>query len=445
MKKTIWNAQIPTLLGIVIILVGIAATSFLTKKGVPFVGKASLLETPNEIRITNITDASFTVSYITAGQFLGSIAYGTTEKTENIAIDQVDEKTQTVVPRNIHTIMVENLSPSTKYFFTIISGETIFLDNGQPFTVTTGPQLKETSSKTMEIKGTVISEETAENQPIVYVTAPNAQTLSTQVNKDLSYRLSLSNMRTQDLSSYISLSPNTVLTMLIVGSTQQSNATLFASQINPVPGIILSKRYDFTLNTMPQATSSAMIGFPSFIASPSALKTPQIINPAKNESFTDQKPQFRGTASPSAEVEIEIHSDEQIKTKIVAGKNGTWTFRPQEPLSEGEHTITIKTRDQFGILKIITQTFTVYAEGSQVGQSATPSATLTPTKAAATPTPTPTSTPTITATPSPTPTLIPLPPIPPPGTSSLLPLTIAALGTIASGFLVLRFLRGGTA
>ncbi len=454
MKITIWQKRIPTLLGITVILFGIAITTLFTKKGVPFIGTAAPSETPKNIRITNITDTSFTVSYITDTELLGSIAYGQNEKMENTVIDDEDKPTNMVKPRLLHTITINNLSPSTTYLFSIISGTTTFLDETKPFSVATGPNIEELPLQEVLMNGKIIFPDNTAKEAIVYIASPNAQTLSTKVKSDGSYSLILSTMRTQDVSSFVSFAQTIPLTMLVVGPLTQSHVNLSSNQVTPVPTIILSKTYDFTIDITPVATPSGTLGFPFFSASSSAAQTPQLVAPKKNESFTDQRPVFRGTASPSTEIEIEIHSDEQIKTKVKTSNNGTWIFRPQSPLTPGEHTITIKARDQFGILKTITQPFTVYAQGTQVGQSATPSATLAPTIAiTTTPTPLPTAVITITPTPTfvPTPTLtkpIPTPtivllPIEAPGSSSFIPIAIVAFTIITTGLFLLRFLRGG--
>ena len=46
MRNTIWGKHIPTLLGIAIITISIALTSFLVKSGTIFIGQAEPLETP---------------------------------------------------------------------------------------------------------------------------------------------------------------------------------------------------------------------------------------------------------------------------------------------------------------------------------------------------------------------------------------------------------------
>ena len=144
---------------------------------------------------------------------------------------------------------------------------------------------------------------------------------------------------------------------------------------------------------------------------------------------------------------------------MISDNNGSWSFRPSVPLSPGEHTITIETQDNFGILKTISQKFTVFASGAQVAESATPSATpaitITPTTTQAI-TPTvfisPSATPLITQIPTIAPTVVvtippTIPPITipittpaPPGSSSSLILTSISIILIFTGSVLLFLL-----
>jgi len=218
-------------------------------------------------------------------------------------------------------------------------------------------------------------------------------------------------LRNSDFSSYYNFNQNTILKMLVLGDSLKSNVTLSINQINPVPTITLSSDYNFTSNNEPIASASANIqSFPVFTSTSSGSKNeaPQILTPQQDQSFTDQQPQFKGTALPNESVQIIIHSDEQIQTNVKANAGGTWAYRPSAPLSPGEHTITILTKGVDGILKSITESFVVYAEGQQVNPGV-PSGTPIPTKKpTVTPKPTlsPVPTPTATLTPTPTATVI---------------------------------------
>lgn len=462
MRNDFWNKRIPTLLGIFIITIGIGITSILVKNGVIVIGRAAGGEIPQNIRISNIQDSSFTVSYATTQSNFGSISFGRDKTMGKIALDDRDQSTGIVKPYGTHHITIKNLEPQTKYLFSIVSGQTTFQNtenSDNPFEVITGPILKTPPPSQQPMAGKIImANGSSPSEVIVYINIQNAQVISTLVKSDGNYILPLNNLLKQDHTGFFPLSETTIIQMLVVGVSEESNIKLLANQINPVPIITLSKNYDFISSTSPVATSEASLNstktsFPSFSINPKENTTPQIIAPKKDEKFSDQQPQFSGSASPGAKIKIIIHSDENIQTQVVVDQNGRWTYRPDSKLSPGEHTVSIIAPDQFGILKTISQTFTVYAAGTQVNESATPSATptlaLTPTviaTASITISPTPSSTPTPTLTPIPTPTsAIINPTISPPGNSTLITGGIAAAASITLGLLLFLVTRGSKA
>ena len=425
MKKTIWDKRIPTLLGMLLIVVGIGLTSFLVDKGVIFIGRASPATNPQNVRITNITDNSFTVSYNTDAQVIGSLTYGKDQNLGQTALDDRDQQTESLVNHKIHSITVRNLSSATKYFFSITSGQDKFLNNGVPFETVTGVNVANPPSEQKPIVGKVVMPDgNTPSEGIIYITTDNSQVISSLLRGDGTYLIPLNSVRGQDLASYLDFSTVKSLKMLIFGDGLSSNVSLSINQINPVPTVTLSQNYDFATGIQPIASSSAQENTIESFPSPkpngnASSKTPEILAPQENQSFSDQQPLLKGTAEPNETVKIIIHSDAQIQTQVTADANGNWSFRPTTPLSPGQHTISITTKDINGILRTITQTFTIYAAGSQVNPVANPP-TATPTPLAspspsATPTPTPTptpiptvaSTPTASATPTPTPTPIP--------------------------------------
>lgn len=405
MKKPILEHRIPTLLGLLLLVIGVGATSYLTSVGINLFGQASAPETPENIRITDVSDTSFTVSYKTATSVAGSLTYGKTETFGSIAVDNRDQQQEILSPHAIHYITVRTLTPETTYFFAIVSGETTFLDkNDKPFTVTTGPAIKGKPSTTLPASGKIIlSTSGTLDEAVIYLSGKETQTISALVKPDGSYILPLNTTKTKNLNAYASFTDNQEFTGLVIASTTQTSFTLLVNQTNPIPTLILGQNYDFTLNTDPlknddtnlTATLSAQLRFPSFEASTNT-RAPQITTPKEDEAFTDDKPLFKGVASPGASIKIEIHSLENIQEQIKVDTRGNWSYRPTKALSPGEHTISITAPDQFGIFKTITQNFTVYASGSQVNESATPSAQ-------------PTLRPTVTTAVSPSPTLIPSP------------------------------------
>jgi hypothetical protein len=406
MKKNFWDQRIPTLFGILLITLGVGITTFLVNQGVLFKSNASLTNQPQNVRITNIIDSAFTVSYETESRVIGSLNYGEDQKLGKSALDDRDQQTGSLTSYNIHNITVRNLSPQKKYFFSINSGQEAYINSNQPFEVTTGLNISESPPSQDPISGKILlSDGTTPKEAIVYVTADNSQVISTLAKPDGSYILPLNSLRTNDLSSYYTFSGNGNVKMLVFGDSLTSNVLLSLEQTRPIPTIILSKDYDFRQSQSPVApVTGNLASFPSFTSTSSAV---QIITPRNNQTLTDQQPIFKGTSAPEQNVKIVIHSDQAIQTTVKADQNGNWSYRPPSNLSPGTHTITIQALDTSGILKTITQSFVVYASGQQINPP--PSGTPTPT-----PSPSPTKIPTptiplvvITKTPVPTATAIP--------------------------------------
>lgn len=444
MKKTIWNKRIPTLLGMLLIVIGVGITSFLVNKGVIIVGRASPSTSPQNVRVSNVTDSSFTVSYNTDAQVIGSVNYGKDPNLGQTALDDRDQQTGSLASHKVHSITVRSLSPVTKYLFSITSGQDKFLNNGVPFEIVTGANITNPPSEQKPIVGKVISPDgNAPSEAIIYITTDNSQVISSLIKSDGTYLVPLNSVRSQDLASYLDFSTVKNLKMLAFGDDLSSNISLSINQINPVPIITLSKNYDFATGSEPTATSSARENqtpvFPT--AKPGSnvsVNTPEITTPKANQEFSDQQPLLKGTAQPNETVTIVIHSDTPIQAQVTTDANGNWSFRPNTPLAPGNHTITITTKDASGILRTITQSFTVFAAGSQVVPVANPptatptsSPTPSPIPSAATPTPTPTPAPTLSPSPSASATAVPTPTLSPTPIPTLSPTPVPSAPALA--------------
>lgn len=465
MSNSIWSKKIPTFFGLVLLLMGILTTTYLTKQGIIFNSKASPAHTPQNVRITNVTNSTFTVSYTTPEKTTGIVSYGTDKTTfPQNAIDQRDQSIGELSESTTYSIIVKDLRPSTTYYFTITSGSDTYLNNQEPFMATTSPTTPANSSSTASVlSGKVIHPDgSPASGAIVYVASENSQTLSNITSADGTYQIPLGTILTKNLQALLKLSPTTILNVLITTNTSQSNITLIHKSTNgPIPVVTLSQDYDFSTSILPIASSSAQIGFPSFLATTQKFPEPKIVIPKKDQTFTDQRPVFRGITQPNTSVTITIESENVIEERITSDNNGNWSYRPTTNLTPGQHTLTATTRDQYGILKKISQTFTVFASGSMVEKSATPSASPT-TKPTNTPTPTtflptPTSiilTPTTFLTPTNAPiqvvtTAVPTPPVETtkggtivePGTSATT-LGIGAALTAISGLVLFFFTKG---
>lgn len=448
MRNNIWQKRVPNFLVFLLLIASVGITSVFLNNTTIFLTRASPSNLPNDVQITNITDASFTVSYQTSDKVLGVLSYGDDNTTNQTAQDEKDIEAKSVSPYTTHYFNVKNLKPQIKYFFSIVSGPDKFLNNGTPYEVSTAPSINSSNSSSIVSGSVLLPDGSNTIEGIIYIKNDYSQPLSTPIKNDGSYSIDLSNLRSKDLTSFIDLSSKPVLSMRIVSQNLISNIT-FSSDANILPPITMSQNYDFTQNdnpvslNQPIATNEAnIVSFPKNNIKVSE-DSPQILTPKKNEEFIDQQPLFKGTASPGANINIIINSDNQIQATAKANSNGVWTYRPTTPLSPGEHTLTVTAPDQYGILQRFTQKFTVYAAGTQVSESATPSATpkitLAPTNTPTLiPTQTPTPTPTIALTPTPIPTLtIAIPTVfPSPGDSSAVSVEVLGAAATIGGILL---------
>jgi hypothetical protein len=390
MSNRIFSRKIIRILGIILILFGIPLTTLVIKNQTVFKGSASSSEEPQNIKITNISDKSFTISYQTNIATTGSVSYGIDKKLGESELDDADKEKESFSPKKIHNITLKNLKPDTEYFLTVASGPKTFLDNGAPFGIITGPNIASPSAQEENIvKGKIVLPDgNAPSEAIVYLSAENSQVLSTATEKDGTFSFSLENLRTKDLSSYFDINDEAVFNIVATDGLLQATASASLSKTKIIPTMTLSNNYDFSEKDTFAATKSAKpsAGFPpvvptSSLSSKKEIKI-EILSPKENQLSVNQKPQFRGTSLPNEKIEIIIHSAEEIITQITADKNGNWTYKPTADLSPGIHTITIKTRDSSGILKTIVKSFTVYAADSPaitVAPSAMPTQQIMPT------------------------------------------------------------------
>lgn len=407
-----WNKRIPSLYGLGGIVVGMIVLIALTGQQTILRGNASATEEPKNIQITNITDDSFTLTYTTDSSVIGSISYGLDQTVNEVAFDERDTPPSSLQPHTAHSIKASHLKPDTLYYFSIKSGGGTYLKNGSQYQIKTGPTIGIKPSDQKPLTGKINFSSGSPGDDVLLYASSSGQILSTIVKNGV-YVFTINTMRTNDLTTYLDFDTDKTLTLTAISTHESSTVQFTLTQDNTVPLITLNQNFDFKadLTPVPKASESGSLNneLPNPLLTATSSGEPKILTPKENAGFIDTKPVFTGTAPPDATIDIEIHSDEIIKSTIKANLFGLWSFKVPTNLSPGTHTITITVKDAQGIIRKITQSFVVFAEGTQVNQTATPSATLTPTFA---PTPTNTPIPTVTTAPTipPTNTTTPTPP-----------------------------------
>ncbi len=388
------KSKIPTFFGLLILIMGLVAGLVLVQNVAFFKPRASADATPKDVRITNITDSSLTVTWVTEKKVLGFLKWGNSPDNLN----RVQNPSSLEVSFT-HSVTLTSLSADTMYHFRINSDGADFDSNGQTWQVRTGNNLTENESAYL-VSGLVTD---ANDAPVanalVYLTVGGGSPVSTTTTQSGTWVLSISNIRTQNLGSFIDFSEKNSLIDIFVNAGPDGIATakVFPVRAKPTPPIILGRNHDFrdfevtADTTIPDAnlelpdeiskTSRFNIGGGGTTSSQSVT----ITSLAQGEIINTTKPEFFGTGPAGTTISITVES-EIVSGQALVGSNGTWRWSPSSNLSPGSHKLILDWKDTSGITKTITRNFVVQASDGLAFES-TPSGSLAP---SATPTPTPT-------------------------------------------------------
>ena len=93
---------------------------------------------PQALRVANVRDTQFTVSWTSSGVEHGQVRYGTDpRRLGGTAYDDRGAATQD----DTHHVTVTGLMPETVYYFDVVSGAVTDNNGGAHYTVTTGPTM----------------------------------------------------------------------------------------------------------------------------------------------------------------------------------------------------------------------------------------------------------------------------------------------------------------
>ena len=122
--------QIPTLVGILILLIGLGGAIYLIESGLRLSSRAQTSSEPREVTLANVTDSSFTVSWLTLEPVSGSIQY---KETGLLGISQtaldIRDQNQTT-QRYTHFFQVAGLKLHTRYETNLSIGKQAYPNYG---------------------------------------------------------------------------------------------------------------------------------------------------------------------------------------------------------------------------------------------------------------------------------------------------------------------------
>jgi len=364
----IWRKKIPTILALFLLIVGTAGAFFLLEKGGVGFLKASPETTPQEVKITNITDNSFTVSWLTEEINIGFVQYGPT--------GSLGKTVSQSVPSLIHYLKIENLQPTTQYYFKVNK-------DSKTYKVITAPQISATPIADTAY-GTVLKDSGfPATNVIIFLSLVNATPLSALTGNDGQWAIPLSMARSVDLSQYINYDSESSIENIFIqgGQWGTANAVTTTQNDSPVPDITLKSTHDFRQQTDSEFQPALSAITSRFSLQPLTTPPPtgtqiNILNLEENENINAQRPEFHGTGPKETSIEIILESEETFSATVFIDEDGNWHWTPPSSLLPGQHTVTIILEDG----TTFSRGFTILAAGDSGSPAftATPSATLAP-------------------------------------------------------------------
>ncbi|MEK7550601.1 MAG: Ig-like domain-containing protein [Patescibacteria group bacterium] len=399
--------KLPTILGLIVLIVGTLFGVILVNSRAIFRLGASGEAMPKNIRVSNISDTSLTISWVTDKESVGFVLWGQNK------LVQDSKKSFT------HSVALNDLKAETEYSYKINSGGILFDNNGIPWKTKTGSALN-VSENSVLISGSVISStgETIKNA-LVYANI-QGYILSTLTSPTGNYVFQLGATRTQDLKNLLEINEAQTLVEIFVetGTGDVSTAQIFPQSAKPAPPMVLGQTHDF--RSLPISTSggtpNAEVDLPENSEEKSKFAVADnvpVSGPAQSvtleslddgEVVTSTEPEFFGDGPKGTILTITVESENPITASVTIGTAGSWNWNPPENLSPGVHKITISWKDITGITRKLTRNFVVQAGEAPAFEASGSGETTT-----ATPTPTassnakPTSSPKVTASPAPIP------------------------------------------
>ncbi|MBC8422391.1 MAG: fibronectin type III domain-containing protein, partial [Chloroflexi bacterium] len=204
--------------------------------------------TISEVRMTNVRDTSFTVSWVTDHLVTGEVHYGTDPANLNqTAYDDRGAATSD----DTHYVTLTGLTPNAPYYFDVVSDGTTDDNGGAHYSVATGPTLSLPSSDT--VYGQVFKADgtTPAEGAIVYIelfdnngtgSSGQAAFLSALVEGSGYWFTNLGNARTADLSGYFSYSASgDGVDLTAQGAADgTANQTVDTANDSPAPDMVLT-------------------------------------------------------------------------------------------------------------------------------------------------------------------------------------------------------------
>jgi len=241
-----WNRQVPTLLGLFLIIGGTTLGVFLTLKAKRIKIQAQQTFVPQQIKIANLSDSSLTVSWVTEQKTSGFISFGETPSLGQTSLDGRDKETGETGSYQTHHVTLVNLKPETEYFFKIGSGGKLFAKNGEEFKTKTAPQTPGLSVSDPAYGQVILPDGSPAEGAILYLTIPGCTPLSTLTKTSGNWLIPKNLSLKEDLSAFCQYPKRGgEFEIFVQGDKETSRVSLLSGLDKPVANITLGKDYSF--------------------------------------------------------------------------------------------------------------------------------------------------------------------------------------------------------
>ena len=365
--------KVPTLLGLVVLLLGIGGGIFFAEYSLDFFSSSKVRSEPVNIRVSNTTDSLVSISWLTETATEGNVRYGLHGKAiENTSHD--DRVLNTNLDKyTLHHVTIRGLDPESRYQFVVTAEGQEYNNDGKPYEFETfvAATLSQLGPATGEVK--LANGESATGS-IVFSQLDGATLLSTLVGQDGSWVQPLN--IAYDIASKQPVSEGEAKTLNLYVLSQDGKEAQVLTDTDhdfPAPAIIIGQRYNF----LTQKTSTEETAVLGDSTTDKALGF-AILQPTDNQAVNSVRPLIRGKGKPGQKVTVIVESKPQAAV-VTVDERGDWQWTPFRELVPGLHTVTVKTVGVNGENISEARRFIVLKSGSQVLAESTPSASVTPT------------------------------------------------------------------
>ncbi len=321
----------PTILGVLILLAGTVAGIVVVRTNNNPSSQASGDCSPGSLQVTNVTDKSVDITFITTSSCSSTISLA------NRLINDVRNPAASYSVKT-HYFQIDNLNASTDYTYQVISGGQTYTNTS--YKITTAAKPPGSIPVANVAWGKIYnSDNSPASSAIIYINIPGASPLSSYVTTNGNWNIALATSLDESHSNWFTVPPNTNEDITVISENNPPlSLTGNTNNNNPVPDIIIGQTTDLNFQT---ANPTTAVGVISVVPNVSSTSTITITSPKDGEFIAGKTPQFIGTATPNSQVQLSLTSAvENLSTTITAANDGGWGWSLTQDLIAGQKTLT---------------------------------------------------------------------------------------------------------